>query len=317
MAKITIKDIQVKKKTTIKQPVVNLNLESKTILKKEPDFIKSNFTNDDDTEFENYKKIKKTLNKNNRNWIKVTIFIIVPILVVIFCLYYFTFSYLVISPKKTKITVSYNISQSSWVNPIKTQVMVIKETIPNINELNLELEKEKINTNLNSQKVFNIPKGYLHYGSCSSGTIFSNEIIDEKTKTSNLTGRESVLIINEQSLLDYINKQGDYSDSNIKDISGLKCSLNTNIEEYTQGDSVNGLSYNISGEIIFEKKIDQDYFKKLIAGNKKKNIINELKITPIIEEFNFSSKPFNFMPILPKKLNNISIIYKESVLISK
>ncbi len=326
MAKITIKDIKVKPKNGINKQVVirtsqtepQTNKVQKSIEKEKPvnDLIKSSFSNNDDTEFENYKKIQKTLNKTNRKLTKFLVILFISILFVVFGLYFFTNTYLTISPKKTKINVIYTINHSNWNYPIKAQVMVVSDTVSNINESILEQEKEKITTNLNSQKVFNAPKGYLNYSGCSSGITFSTEILDEKTKTLNLTGTESLIIIEKQSLFNYIYKQGNYADSNIKDISGLKCSLNSNITSYKQGVAANGLSYNITGEIIFEKKIEEDKFKNLISGNKRTRILNELKLNQNIQEYNFVSKPLNFMMIFPKKVNQIHIIYRESTIIN-
>ncbi len=326
MAKITIKDIKVKPKNGINKQVVirtsqtepQINKVQKSIEKEKPvnDLIKSSFSNNDDTEFENYKKIQKTLNKTNRKLTKFLVILFISILFVVFGLYFFTNTYLTISPKKTKINVIYTINHLNWNYPIKAQVMVVSDTVSNINESILEQEKEKITTNLNSQKVFNAPKGYLNYSGCSSGITFSTEILDEKTKTLNLTGTESLIIIEKQSLFNYIYKQGNYADSNIKDISGLKCSLNSNITSYKQGVPANNLSYNIIGEIIFEKKIEEDKFKNLISGNKRTRILNELKLNQNIQEYNFVSKPLNFMMILPKKVNQIHIIYKESTIIN-
>jgi len=326
MAKITIKDIKVKPKnainkqvaTTTSQTQPKINKVQKPAEKEKPvnDLIKSSFSNNDDTEFENYKKIQKTLNKKNKNLTKFLVILFVSVLFIVFGLYFFTNTYLTISPKKTKVSVSYTINHSNWNYPIKAQVMVISDIVSNIDESVIEKEKEKITTNLNSQKVFNSPKGYLNYSGCSSGINFSTEILDEKTKTVNLSGTESLIIIDKQSLFNYIYKQGNYADSNIKDISDLKCSLNSNITSYKQGAAANGLSYNITGEIIFEKKIGEEKFKNLISGNKKTRILNELKLNQNIQEYSFTAKPLNFMMIFPKKINQIHVIYKESTVIN-
>ena len=103
MAKITIKDIKVKPKNAINKQIVtttsqtqpNISKVQKPAEKEKPvnDLIKSSFSNNDDTEFENYKKIQKTLNKKNKNLTKFLVILFVSVLFIVFGLYFFTNTY--------------------------------------------------------------------------------------------------------------------------------------------------------------------------------------------------------------------------------
>ncbi len=251
-------------------------------------------------------KPKKSINRKSRI---LSVVLIVALFVLVSLIYIITGTKLTITPKILDTSVNESITATSWTVPFKSTIMVIAESaeIEGTDEETKTILDEKIKNRMK----YDMPPGYILTPGCKTSTYY--ETIEKEDKTKVIEAKVTSLLIEESGLKQYLIDSNKLANMEIKNMFGLDCELKTDITKYKIGDKTNNLAFILSGKIKTEYIIDKEEVASSVLGKSKNNARDYLNKQEGILNYVIKSKPFGFMPVIPKNPNHLEVVV-ESVL---
>ncbi len=240
--------------------------------------------------------------------------ILIGLLILTYLVYLVSVVKITINPKIIDKNLNENVTLSSWVNPISSTVMAINESFEIKEGVTPEEAKKTIDQKIDSRFKFDTPKGYIIVPNCKTNTTYENiKSGGEKGTKDLLLATQTALAFKEDSLRNFLKKQANVPNAEIKDISKISCTLSSDIKNYKTGSPVGSVSFSINGEIKLESIVTSADIENLIAGTSKAKAINSLNSQDSILSYVMRIKPFNFTPLIPKNKKHIHIQIESTI----
>lgn len=303
MPKPIIRDIQIRKKVPEQSaPVIKPIQQPKFEPRPEP-IIRQAPVQQPIIPIENDFIYKERKPRNNRLRNLILIFLLI-LLLLCGLLYIITGTKITITPRVLDRNVSESITLNSWTTPISSTVMSISET--SVLDTDEENTKKILEEKIKNRYKYDTPRGYMIVLNCKTDTYFENQNLAEG-KIGQIKATSSALIIEKNSLLEYLRTSMKLEKEEIKNIDNLSCELKSDVTKYTPGQKAENLSFLINGDIKTEKILDTEEIKNQIVGKSKKKALFTLNSNESIMNYRLRLLPFNFFPIIPKNIDHIKI----------